>query len=419
MFLKVTHPYSPSECDELELRTGDYVYISSEALATSPDGWVEGTSWLTGSSGLLPESYTERTAESDAWTLHKKVALNNTSDYMKRLHASKLTDLGPNNVNEESAPELPSRESISYSSNKAAEVTKDNTYENISDLKPELDKKVIYYFEQLHITDFNFFQNMPQKLFLMRHGERLDFTFGSWVKYCFDKNDKYIRKDLNMPPSLPERKSGSEGFIKDSPLTNVGVLQATLVGEALKEKNVTMDYVYCSPSLRSVQTCAAVLKGLGQRQVKICIEPGLFEWLGWYLDGVPDWLSLEELENFGFNINKDYEPLLTTSQLLEMTEDIKQFYTRNTEITKTVLGKHETGNILFVGHACTLEVCSREILNGSPRNLQEFSKIVSKIPYCGLAVLEEINGQWQLTDPPCPPLTHTNNNRFDWKLMIQ
>lgn len=76
---QVIHPYTPIECDELELHSGDYVYISGEALSNSPDGWVEGTSWLTGLTGLLPESYTERTAESDAWTLHRKVSLNSAT----------------------------------------------------------------------------------------------------------------------------------------------------------------------------------------------------------------------------------------------------------------------------------------------------------------------------------------------------
>lgn len=263
-----------------------------------------------------------------------------------------------------------------------------------------------------------------RRVFIIRHGERVDFTFGPWIPYCFDDDGNYLRKDLNMPVMVPKRQQGPAGFAKDCPLTNIGILQARLVGESLQEAKISIDNVYCSPSLRCVQTCDALLRGLGrQKETPINIEPGLFEWLVWYPEALPDWLTNEEFIAAGYNVQKDYIPLVGIPQLKEPPrETCEQFYLRSSFVVKSALAS-TTGNILLVGHAASLEVCSRELLGEKPRPPHELTKLIQKVPYCSLVMIGETDGdsessKWELLEPPCPPITHSQNQRFDWKVLL-
>ncbi|CAG9813823.1 unnamed protein product [Phaedon cochleariae] len=407
---KVIHAHLPSEQDELELRTGDYVYVSSEALTASPDGWVEGVSWLTGQSGLLPESYTERTAESDAWTLHKKIALNQnvteakiSSQQGAMAQKAKMEEAPSVLNNDVIKPPMPPE----ITEEVGASGTKENVYENLLELQ-----------RQKNGCE----ENQGRNIFIMRHGERIDFSFGSWVPYCFDETGNYVRKDLNMPKTLPARSDGPNGYLKDSPITNVGLLQATLVGESFKDNSIDVRYAYSSPSYRCVQSCDGFLRGLGRRaDVRIRVEPGLFEWTVWYPDGPPDWMTTQELIEGGYNIDDSYEPLVNVKELKEAKESCEQFYLRSAFVTRGILSANSSGNILLVGHSATLDTCSHELVGKRPRPPNEMIKIVQKIPYCGLCQVarKEDGDGWEVVEPPCLPATHSNNQRFDWKMLIE
>ena len=123
---------------------------------------------------------------------------------------------------------------------------------------------------------------------------KIDFK---WIPYSFDAKHSYTRKDLNMPlkENIPQRTGGPDTFAKDCPLTRIGCIQARLTGEAMRDSSASISHVYCSPSLRCIQTAHYILQGLGKLELKIHIEPGLFEWLAWYQDVMPNWMSAQDL----------------------------------------------------------------------------------------------------------------------------
>ncbi|XP_067133266.1 ecdysteroid-phosphate phosphatase-like isoform X1 [Centruroides vittatus] len=408
---KVLYSHVPQEQDELELLIGDYVYVNADQINSSVDGWVEGTSWLTGCTGFLPINYIERAAESDAWTLHRSVPLSknippdNTEDNFisKRLLQQ--------NSDTKQSPKLhrhlqPYEEEELLNSPKHSPHSKELSFTNSGNTNSIRFKREDR-------------KQMPRQLFVIRHAERVDFTFGSWIPICFDSTGNYVKKDLNMPNIVPPRKGGPQDYLKDSPLTKIGLYQASLTGEALKESAVEFTYVYSSPSLRCLQTCTNILRALGQQYLKINVEPGLFEWLAWYQEGMPTWMSVQELSDYGFNVNLDYQPLIAADELKDKREAIEQYYLRSFYIVKTIIKNTENGNILLLGHSASLDSCTRQLIGLAPRSTSDLIRVIRKTPYCAITVAEEdTDGKWNLVAPPVLPLVHSANGQHDWKTLL-
>ncbi|KAH7945652.1 hypothetical protein HPB49_013562 [Dermacentor silvarum] len=460
---KVLYSHVPKEPDELELLIGDFVYVSGEHLGAATDGWVEGTSWLTGATGFLPKNYIERTAESDAWTLHrynhtdtkkatlywqpserrsitivKDVFIDSLDDgVLQRRPAVAAAQAPPS---PQVCPKVPVAPVAPASPAAAAPVVQPGPpqaaerEEKVTTPPKEIIYENLGFLNQAAKQESTKVSTSPRKLYVARHAERVDFTFGAWLPICFDASGNYTRRDLNMPAVVPERKGGYMDYAKDSPLTNIGLYQATLTGNAMCESGVTFSHVFSSPSLRCIQTCTNILTALHFEDMLINVEPGLFEWLAWYPEGTPTWMTPAELKELGFHINLDYKPLIETEELKHKKESVDQYYMRSFYVAQNVLKRTapEGGNVLLVGHAATLETCTRQLTGRKPRSATELVQLVHKIPYCGLCVAQEVPNcgpqataegaaggtGWALVAPPIPPLTHSANTRFDWRCML-
>lgn len=262
-----------------------------------------------------------------------------------------------------------------------------------------------------------------RRIFVIRHGERVDVTFGhSWFYQFFDGNGSYHRRNLNMPKRLPTRSGGPETFAQDSPITEIGSYQARLTGESLFAHGIKITKVFSSPAFRCVQTAEAIMDGLKiKEKVKIKTDPGLYEWLAWCRGKLPQWLSRDELLTFGINIDARYEAFMNTDNF-QLNESMEQFYNRTYNAMKWIINQLDVDdeNILIIGHSASLDACTRQLAGGNLLTQENFIKLVQKVPYCGVSVIEErIPGRWKLVQPPIPSLIHNGNGKMDWRLLLQ
>ncbi|XP_047994304.1 ecdysteroid-phosphate phosphatase isoform X3 [Leguminivora glycinivorella] len=381
-------------------------------------------------SGYLPAVFTRRTAESDAWTLHRAISLGNNS-------GSDCKSESDSNTDGEMAG-YPHEDATQLGHDKSEEVYKEwQKYWEVVMTEHKSDSIVnvtqgtsIDWKSNSQGTGEGEAKAKPDRrwFFTMRHGERVDLTYGSWVPFCFDEAGNYVRKDLNMPLTLGDRVGGSGSYSKDTPLTRVGRLQASLVGEGLRLAQQPISHVYASAALRCVETAHCMLEGYQNPSLKVKVEPGLFEFKNWYLSkgGMAPFMTPQELHKTGLNVDLTYTPYIDLD--ITTSETLEEFYKRNELVMHSAVKDTEEkgGNIMFIGHAATLDIMvlalKRLAAGGEHEHEHErehepytLHPHLLRVPYCALGAMRD--RPWQVVSPPCPPSINSSSGRFDWRIL--
>ncbi|MBN1400875.1 MAG: histidine phosphatase family protein [Anaerolineae bacterium] len=192
-----------------------------------------------------------------------------------------------------------------------------------------------------------------QKLFLVRHGMRLDVEDRSW------------RETAERPD--------------DPPLSNNGLRQARDVGAWLKNKAVTA--LYCSPFLRALQTAQGIFEEIG---VRFRVEEALGEWLNpkWF-QAKPQLWSLSEIQDALGGVDPCYRSAVPVtypepSEEVEVYARVRRFLSE--------LQAREGGNVVLVGHGATVTQAVRALC-GHTEGLDA--------QVCSITTLEKNDGHWQ------------------------
>lgn len=79
------------------------------------------------------------------------------------------------------------------------------------------------------------------------------------------------------------------------------------------------------------------------------------------------------------------------------------------------------GHITLVGHAVTLDSCTKHLTTGRQRSFADMTRLMPRIAYASLVMAERQpnadDDGWRLAAPPCHGMTHNRNARFDWRVL--
>jgi len=227
------------------------------------------------------------------------------------------------------------------------------------------------------------------RLFIIRHGERIDRFFGAnWYKLAFDQYDQYRPYHRNFPSSLPFR-SNTYFWALDTPLTVSGLTSAEKLGRILGSNNFQPTYVYSSPAMRCILTAIQILKGLKlEKKIPIRIEPGLLEF-GASRFGMEIFFRPNDWHKYGINIDLSYQPIITNIPPMEREDT---YYLRSKYVIREIEKRHKNSsndvlNIFLIAHATSPETLTWDLIGKQP-NVNDLYKVSLEIAYLQTVITE-------------------------------
>ncbi|MFW6316877.1 MAG: histidine phosphatase family protein [Halorubrum sp.] len=196
---------------------------------------------------------------------------------------------------------------------------------------------------------------MADVVWIVRHGERRDSVDPDWETHA----DR----------------------VHDPPLTELGRWAAWRVGRRFATADRTLDAVYASPFLRTVETAVEICR---ETDHEVLLEPGLGEHRN------PDWFESDP-ETVPIDALADrfdpVRPARDSGVVPAFPETHAEAMDRIGEAARRLVAARD-GALLFVGHGVTVGGVVRG-LTGSAASVEA--------PLCGLTRLDRLGDAWELS----------------------